>query len=149
MAVRNSQSAWLARAGVARVKRRGIVKQRRLIMPSSRKKLPDQPEYLKRRTFERGRAEVDAAHIATCRLYCDALHLWRRCAQPTCRRHRHCLGEPTSCFVRGLPTVPPARRLEAQKEVIAGGPRRIAPATHIEWTVRRSALKQIVSWGFG
>jgi len=118
-------------------------------MPSSRKKLPDQPEYLKRRTFERGRAEVDAAHIATCRLYCDALHLWRRCALPTCRRHRHCLGEPTSCFVRGLPTVPPARRLEAQKEVIAGGPRRIPPATHIEWTVRRSALKQIVSWGFG
>jgi hypothetical protein len=51
--------------------------------------------------------------------------------------------------VRGLPYVSARRRLEAQKQVIAGGPRRIAPATHIEWTVRRSALKQIVSWGLG
>jgi hypothetical protein len=120
-----------------------------LTMPSSRKKLPDQPPYLKRRTFEEGRAEVDAAHAATCRLYCDALDLWRGCAKPLCRRHRCCLGEPTGCFVRGLPRVSARRRLEAQKEVIAGGPRRIAPATHIEWTVRRSALKQIVSWGLG
>jgi len=118
-------------------------------MPSSRKKLPDQPPYLKRRTFEEGRAEVDAAHVATCRLYCDALNLWRGCAKPRCRRHRCCLGEPTGCFVRGLPRVSARRRLEAQKVVIAGGPRRIAPATHIEWTVRRSALKQIVSWGLG
>jgi hypothetical protein len=118
-------------------------------MPSSRKKRSDQPPYLKRRTFEQGRAEVDAAHVATCRLYCDALDLWRRCAKPLCRRHRCCLGEPTGCFVRGLPTVSARRRLEAQKEVIAGGPRRIAPATHIEWTMRRSALKQVVTWGFG
>jgi hypothetical protein len=118
-------------------------------MPSSRKKKAEQPPFLKRRTFEQGRAQVDAAHVATSRLYCDALHLWRRCAQPACRRHRHCLGEPTGCFVRGLPVMSPARRLEAQKEVIAGGPRRIAPATHIEWTVRRNTLKQIVSWGLG
>jgi hypothetical protein len=118
------------------------------IMPS-RKKLPEQPPYLKRRTFEQGRAEVDAAHVATCRLYCDALNLWRGCAKPLCRRHRCCLGEPTGCFVRGLPRVSARRRLEAQKEVIAGGPRRSAPATHVEWTVRRSALKQIVSWGLG
>jgi hypothetical protein len=96
-----------------------------------------------------GRAEVDAAHVATCRLYCDALDLWRRCVKLRCRRHRCCLGEPTGCFVRGLPAVSAKRRLKAQKQVIAGGPRRIAPATHIEWTVRRSALKQIVSWGLG
>jgi hypothetical protein len=112
-------------------------------------KIPDQPPYLKRRTFEQGRAEVDAAHVATCRLYCDALNLWRRCTEPLCRRHRCCLGEPTGCFVRGLPYVSAKRRLKAQKQGIAGGRRRVAPATHIEWTVRRSALKQIVAWGFG
>src|ERR1700722_17440091 len=94
---------------------------------SSRKKLPDQPPYLKRRTFEQGRAEGDAAHVATCRLYCDALNLWRGCVKPRCRRHRCCLGEPTGCFVRGLPRVSARRRLEAQKVVIAGGARRRAP----------------------
>jgi hypothetical protein len=118
-------------------------------MPSSRKKSPDQPDFLKRRTFEQGKAELDAAHIATNRLYCDALDLWRRCALNPCRRHRRCLGEPTGCFVRALPTVPPSRRLKAEKEVIKGGPRRIAPATHIEWFVRRTELKKVVSWGFG
>jgi len=45
--------------------------------------------------------------------------------------------------------VPPSQRLNAQKEVIAGGLRRIAPATHIEWTVRRTELAKLVSWGFG
>ena len=100
------------------------MQERKITMPSSRKKLPDQPPYLKRRTFEEGRAEVDAAHVATCRLYCDALDLWRGCAKPRCRRHRCCLGEPTGCFVRGLPRVSARRRLEAQK---VGDRRRPAP----------------------
>ena len=51
--------------------------------------------------------------------------------------------------MRGLPSVPQAERLRAQEEVIAGGPRRIAPATHIEWSVRRTALATVASWGFG
>ena len=118
-------------------------------MPSSRKKLPDQPDYLKRRTFEQGRAEVDAAHIATSRLYCDALSFWRHCSRRTCKRHRRCLGEPTGCLMRGLPSVPAAERLQAQQEVIAGGPRRIPPATHVEWQLRRTGLAMVVSWGFG
>jgi len=67
----------------------------------------------------------------------------------TCQRHRRCLGEPTGCFLRGLHYVPPSQRLNAQQQVIAGGPRRIAPATHIEWTVRRTELAKLVSWGFG
>jgi hypothetical protein len=45
--------------------------------------------------------------------------------------------------------VPPSRRLEAKKQVIAGGPRRVAPAAHIEWYVRRSELKKLLSWGLG
>jgi hypothetical protein len=49
----------------------------------------------------------------------------------------------------GLPFVPQALRLKAQKSVIAGGPRRIAPVAHIEWCLRRTELKTVVSWGFG
>ena len=66
-----------------------FVNKKELTMPS-RKKLPEKPPYLKRRTFEEGRAQADAAHVATCRLYCDALDLWRGCAKPRCRRHRCC-----------------------------------------------------------
>jgi hypothetical protein len=51
--------------------------------------------------------------------------------------------------MRGLPYVLPSRRLKAQRDVMAGGPRRVAPATHLEWTIRRTALKTVVSWGFG
>jgi hypothetical protein len=51
--------------------------------------------------------------------------------------------------MRGLFRVPPSQRLRAQQEVIAGGPRRIAPATHIEWCVRRNDFASVASWGFG
>jgi hypothetical protein len=118
-------------------------------MPSRRNKPPNRQDFLKRRSFEEGRALVDAAHTATHRLYCDALLFWRGCSQRTCKRHRRCLGEPTGCLMRGLPSVPQAQRLRAQAAVIAGGPRRIAPATHIEWSVRRTALATVAAWGFG
>jgi hypothetical protein len=36
-------------------------------------KPPKQPNFLKRRTFEEGKAQVDAAHVATWRLYCETL----------------------------------------------------------------------------
>jgi hypothetical protein len=124
-------------------------KQRETNMPSQRNESSNKQNFLKRRSFEQGKAEIDAAHVATHRLYCDVLRLWRRCSRPACKRHRCCLGEPTGCFVRALPFVPPSQRLTAQKQVIAGGPRRIAPATHIEWTVRRTELATVVSWGFG
>ena len=101
----------------------------------------------RRRT--QGQALIDAAHIATQRLYCDALSFWRRCSGRACKQHRRCLGEPTGCLMRGLPSVSQARRLKAQKQVIAGGPRRIAPATHIEWCLRRTELATVLSWGFG
>jgi hypothetical protein len=43
-------------------------------MPNSRNnKPPKQPNYLKRRTFAEGKAQVDAAHVATWRLYCEVL----------------------------------------------------------------------------
>jgi hypothetical protein len=117
-------------------------------MPPDRRPT-DRGNYLKRRTFEKGLAEVDAAHKATFRLYCDALALWRRCRMRKCLRHRQCLGgEPNMCLTRALPCVPPQARIEARRQVIKGGPRRIAPATHIERFVRREELRALMRWQF-
>jgi len=116
-------------------------------MPSYREKPGDKGHFLKRRTFEQGRAAIEAAHVVTQRLYCDALRLWRRCKRRTCSRHRRCAGEPFRCLLRGIIHVPSSRRLRAQQQVIAGGRRRIPPASHVEWTVRRSELKTLIDWG--
>jgi hypothetical protein len=118
-------------------------------MPASRTKPPDQPDFLKRRTFEEGKALLDAAHSATHRLYCETLRFWRHCPLRACKRHRRCVGEPTGCLLRNLRPLPGAQRLQAEKEVIAGGPRRIPPATHVEWFIRRTELHTVVSWRFG
>ena len=87
-------------------------------MPSWRNKpKSEKGNYQKRRSFEQGKAEIDAAHRATFRLYGDALRLWRRCAQRRCRRHRCCLGDAQHCFGRAWPFVPPSLRRRAQKQV--------------------------------
>ena len=117
-------------------------------MPSQHNKSSPKQNFLKRRTFEEGRALVDAAHLATQRLYCDALRLWRRCSRRSCKRHRRCCGEPTKCLIGGLIYTPPSLRLRARKQVIAGGPSRLGPATHIEWVIRRADLKSVISWSF-
>ena len=119
-------------------------------MPAWRDKpKSEKGNYHKRRTYEQGKAEIDAAHKMTFRLYADALRLWRRCTMRRCKRHRRCLGESQYCFERAMPFVPPSRRRRAQRQVIAGGPRRVALATHAEWTVRRTEIKDLVSWDFG
>ena len=92
---------------------------------------------------------MDAAHLAVQRLYCDAFGFWRRCKSKPCRRHRRCCGNQAACLMQGLPFVPPAERMKAETEVIAGGARRVPPASHAEWVVRRSALRDLISWGFG
>jgi hypothetical protein len=113
-------------------------------MPSWRNKpKSEKGNYDKRRTYDQGKAEIDGAHKMTFRLYGDVLRLWRRCAQ------RRCLGDPQHCFGRSWPFVPPSQRLRAQKQVIAGGPRRVPLASHAEWTVRRTEIKDLVSWIFG
>jgi hypothetical protein len=116
-------------------------------MPSWREKPQGRKQdFLKRRTFAQGKAETDAAHAATQRLYCDVLRFWRRCARRDCRRHRRCCGDPANCLGRGSIFVPASRRLRAQRDVIAGGPRRLAPARHIEWFVRRSDFRSVLTW---
>jgi hypothetical protein len=117
-------------------------------MPSEYKPT-DRGNYLKRRTFEKGRTEVDAAHRATFRLYCDSLALWRRCRMRKCLRHRRCLGdEPNMCFTYALPCIDPQTRIEARRQVIKGGPRRLPPATHMEWLLRGEGLKVLMRWKF-
>jgi hypothetical protein len=81
--------------------------------------------FTKRRSVEAGLKLPDAAHVATWRPYCEMLALWRPCRNKKYRRHRRCLGEPAACLLRAQPTVPQARLLEAAKEVMAGGPRRV------------------------
>jgi len=115
----------------------------------SRADQPTERDFLKRRTYEEGRALMDAAHLAVYRLYCDAFGFWRSCKKGPCRRHRRCCGNQAACLMAGLPFVPPAERVKAEKEVITGGARRVPPATHAEWVVRRSALRDLVSWGLG
>ena len=118
-------------------------------MPSQSEKKANARKFLKLRSFDEGRALIDAAHIVIHQLYCDALAFWRQCPARSCKRHRRCCGEPTRCLKRGLPPVPPVERIKAREQVIAGGPRRIPPATHIEWSLRRTALEMVMSWGFG
>ncbi|MGB7098084.1 MAG: hypothetical protein WBD95_04850, partial [Xanthobacteraceae bacterium] len=91
-------------------------------MPLMHNTLPGAPNYEKRRSFAEGRALVDAAHVATHRLYCDVLAFWRRCSRAPCKRHRRCAGEPVGCLMRGLPPAPELERLRSQAGVIAGGP---------------------------
>ena len=106
-------------------------------------------DYAKRRTYQQGKAEIDAAHVETCRLYCDALRFWRRCGKRPCRRHRRCTSDAFGCLGAGHYLVPPSQRARARRQVLDGGPRRIRPATHIEWTVRRSSFAELLQWQLG
>jgi hypothetical protein len=83
------------------------------------------------------------------RLYCEVFRFWRACPVKRCRRYRRCDGEPARCLMRGLPSVPQAERLAAAKEVMAGGPRRIPPATHLERIVRAEPLPMLTKWRTG
>jgi hypothetical protein len=121
-------------------------------MPASSESLAKQPgekQFLKRRSFAQGKQLADDAHAATWRLYCEVFAFWRSCRLKPCKRHRRCRGEPASCLMRGLPAVTAAEREAAQKAVIAGGPRRIKPASHIEYVVRRQPLMLLTTWRAG
>lgn len=115
-------------------------------MAKSRSKDSNEKEYTKRHSVDAGIALADAAHRATWRLYCDVLKFWRGCKVNRCRRYRRCDGESAGCLMRGLHSVPPEQRVAATAAVIKGGPRRIAPATHMEWLVRRQPLPMLTSW---
>jgi hypothetical protein len=113
---------------------------------TDKEKDPGAKQFTKRRSVDEGLALADAAHAMVWRLYCDVFAFWRGCRGKTCRRHRRCRGAPAPCLMRGLPAVAPAQREAAAKQVIAGGPRRIAAATHMEWLLRREPLPFVAAW---
>ena len=112
----------------------------------ARDKKPTAKDFLKRRTVDEGLRLADDAHAAVWRLYCDVFKNWRSCRLKRCLRERRCVGEPARCLDRVLATVTPEQRLYAEQAVIAGGPRRRALATHMEYVVRRQPLSVLTTW---
>jgi len=71
-------------------------------------------------------------------LYAEVLPLWRFCGRGFCRRHKQCAGKDVlACLRRGWPLMLPEVQTRAYREVIAGGPRRVPAASHVEWDLRR------------
>jgi len=91
----------------------------------------------KRLTPEEEDEQREAAFAAIRLLYRDALPLWQVCPRAPCKRHRRCCGEVRPCLERGWPLLPAAVQDAAYEEVQRGGPRRLPPATHTEWELRR------------
>jgi hypothetical protein len=114
-------------------------------MPTWRKK-PANRQYLnKRYTPKQQQALYNAARAATQRLYCDVLELWRSCRKPRCKRHQRCSGEPQACL-RRCTSLPNDQHDAVRAQVIAGGPRRIPPATHTERDLREYPLSTLRGW---
>jgi hypothetical protein len=106
-------------------------------MPSWRTKPPNRNDLNKRYTPKQQQARRNAALAATQRLYCDVLALWKGCRNKQCKRQRSCMGEPAVCLKAAWPGVPQHCHNELRDAVIAGGPRRKKPETHVEWNLRR------------
>ena len=81
-------------------------------------------------------AQRNAAFAAIRRLYCESLPLWRSCPRGSCRRHRCCNGDSTACLRRTWPLMPQDLQQQAYDQVRRGGPRRVWPATSMEWKLR-------------
>ena len=64
---------------------------------------------------------------------------WHSCQRGYCRRHHCCIAEagPGACLKRHWPLMTPAEQKAAHIEVINGGPQRVRPRTHTEWSLRR------------
>ncbi len=106
-------------------------------MTRRRKKPGRRGLYNKRLTPDEQKAQREAAFAVIRRLYCEVLPLWRTCPRGLCRRHRNCFGEARICLPRAWPLTPLGLQKLASQQVAAGGSRRIPPATHMEWELRR------------
>jgi hypothetical protein len=113
-------------------------------MAKRRKKSGRRGLYNKRLTPDEQVAQREAAFAAIRRLYCEALPLWRACPRGYCRRHQRCNGGARVCLTRGWPLMPPELQSKARRQVAVGGPRRLPPATHTEWHLRRYAPSNFV-----
>lgn len=92
--------------------------------------------YNKRLTPDEQRARKEQAFAAIRNLYAACLPLWRFCAAPYCRRHKVCGGDVRPCLRRCWPLLPQALQDAAYAQAMRGGPLRVPPATHTEWSLR-------------
>jgi hypothetical protein len=106
-------------------------------MAKRRKKRGRLGLFNKRLTPEDEVARREAAFAAIRLLYRESLPLWRVCPNGQCRRHRCCSGKVAACLRSGWPLMSAEQQAAAYKAVTAGGPRRLPPATHMEWSLRR------------
>jgi hypothetical protein len=114
------------------------------MMPSRRYKRGMRGLYNKRLTPDEQVVQREAAFAAIRRLYCEVVPVWRACPRGGCRRHRCCHGDAAACLKRGWPLVPPQLQKLAHDQVALGGPRRLPPATHTEWELRRFPASNFV-----
>src|SRR5580692_10209912 len=106
-------------------------------MPTRRsKKSSERPHTPKRLTPEQESAQRKAAFAAIRALFCQVTEPWHSCQRGYCRRHHCCIGEAGPCLKRLWPLMTRAEQDKAHIEVINGGPRRVRPQTHTEWTLR-------------
>jgi hypothetical protein len=105
-------------------------------MAARRKKRRKRSPYIDAATAAGQKRQRDAAFAAIRRLYCESLPLWRTCTRGFCRRHRCCGGDGKVCLKRTWQVTPPDARQQACALVMRGGPRRVRPATHMEWELR-------------
>jgi hypothetical protein len=106
-------------------------------MAKRKKKRGQRGRFYKRMTPEEEVEQREAAFAAIRLLYCESLPLWRSCSRGSCRRHRRCCNdEKRKCLQRCWPLMPADVQDRAVDEVIAGGPRRKPPATHMEQRLR-------------
>ena len=104
---------------------------------TKRKKRGRRGLYNKRLTPDEQVVQRKAAFAAIRRLYSESLPLWRFCRSGFCRRHKRCNGKNVGrCLQRGWPRMPPEQQARAYREVIAGGPRRVPPESHVERDLR-------------
>jgi hypothetical protein len=107
-------------------------------MPTWRNKPPNDHNFNKRSTAQQRAALADAAQFATARLYADVLEFWKICRRKKCRRHRRCAREVMACLRRNMPTVAEHNYEAVRSWVVLGGRKRIPPANHVEWAMRRT-----------
>ncbi len=113
-------------------------------MATRRKKRKMRGLYNKRSSPDVQVAQREAAFAAIRRLYCEVVPVWRACPRGYCRRHACCRGDAAVCLKRGWPLLPPELQKLASDQVSLGGLRRLPPATHTEWELRRFPASNFV-----
>ena len=104
-------------------------------MSKRRKRQKPRPHFFKHISQEERRALREAAFAAIKKLYAACLPLWRHCRRGACRRHKICAGGD-GCLKRAWPLLTEEVQDAAFHQVMAGGPRRIPPATAVERELR-------------